>query len=410
MPEQVQSESYRVATPQEALDDLTDRIRRTRWTETHADQDDWSRGVPQRYLRGLADYWVEEFDWRAVETAVNRYPQFVRRIDDLPIHFLHARTSRADSQALLLLHGWPSSPLEFLDVIDPLLDLGYDVVVPSLPGFAWSGTPHQAGWGVQRIAKALTGLMADLGYDSYGVHGGDWGTPVAVHMATHDEAHVSGIHLTSLVTVPAASEIPLMSGAEIETMAEAARFDAVGTGWRKLQSTRPVTLAYSLADSPVGQLAWIIEKFQEWSSAEGEPEEAIDRDRLLAAVTLYWLTNTAESSAQIYYESNRRFEDFCATWLGPWDVRVPVGVVCSAKDVVQPIRVLAHNRFPTLCHWSEWQDTGHFPGLESPRRLADDLHVFFSEHGAHSPPDAQGAHTFAARPAKVGAATRGGAS
>lgn len=392
MTEQAHTPTFRIATPQAALDDLTARIRRTRWTESHPGED-WSRGVPESYLRGLADYWADEFDWRAVEADLNRFPQDVRTIDDIPIHYVHARSPRAQSFPLLLLHGWPSSPLEFLDVIDPLLDLGYDVIVPSLPGFAWSGTPQQQGWGVQRMAKALAALMGELGHDGYGVHGGDWGTPIAVHIASHDEAHVRGIHLTSLVTVPDASEIPLMSEAEMGIMAEAMRFDAVGTGWRKIQSTRPVTLAYSLADSPVGQLAWIIEKYQEWSSADGVPEEAIDRDRLLAAVTLYWLTNTAGTSAQIYYESNRRAEDFAATWLGPWDVRVPVGVVASAKDVVRPIRLLAANRFPTLCHWSDWPDTGHFPALEAPQRLVDDLDTFFTEHGTHTVPGGHGSRS-----------------
>lgn len=377
---------FRIDIPQAALDDLDRRIADARWP-AELPGVRWDRGVPLEYLKELADHWRTKFDWRAVEDRLNQVPQYVTEIDGVDVHFLHVRSPEPTATPLILTHGWPGSVTEFLDVIGPLTDPAahggdpadaFHVVVPSLPGYGFSGAPAEAGWGVKRVARAWAELMASLGYDRYIAQGGDWGSSISLHLGLADPEHVAGVHVNMLVTIPPedAAAMAALDATDAARLAHAAAFEEDGTGWRKIQSTRPQTLAYALTDSPVGQLAWIAEKYKEWTSSKDAPEEAVERDQLLAVASVYWLTASAGTSAQLYYESNRTVEDFLETWAGPWPLTMPVGVTYFAGDIVRPVRAFAERILPTLAHWTEHDRGGHFAALEQPGPFVDDVREF----------------------------------
>jgi epoxide hydrolase len=380
-------EEFRIDVPQAELDELHRRLAATRWPDELPGVG-WERGVPLAYLRELAGYWLNEYDWRGAEARLNAHPQFRARIDGTPIHFLHVRSPEPDALPVLLTHGWPGSVVEFLDVIGPLTDPaahGGDpadachLVIPSLPGYGFSTPLAGPGWDTRRTARAWATLMAELGYDRYVAQGGDWGSPISLELAAHDPRHVAGVHLNMLATVPPADDPTVLSTLDEtgrERLAFAAHFEQDGNGWRIIQSTRPQTLAYALADSPVGQLAWIVEKFYEWTDTDKAPEDAVDRDQLLTIVTLYWLTNTAGPAAQLYFESNHLTENFLRTWAGPWSLTTPVGVAVFPADAVRPVRQLADRVVPTLTHWTEFDRGGHFAAMEQPDLLVGDIRAF----------------------------------
>jgi microsomal epoxide hydrolase len=380
---------FHIEIAQSHLDDLNHRIDATRWPAT-LPGDSWKRGVPQKYLRELARYWRTEYDWRAAEERLNQLPQYSTEIDGVDVHFLHILSPEPTATPLVLTHGWPGAVTEFLDVIGPLTDPAshggdprdaFHLVIPSLPGYGFSGAPTEPGWDVTRIARAWAQLMARLGYDKYFAQGGDWGSPISLHLGLADPAHVAGVHVNMLVTIPP-GDPATMSDLTDEDRARikfAAAFEQDGTGWRQLQSTRPQTLAYTLTDSPVGQLAWIAEKFKEWTDSTDSPEDAIGRDEILTIATIYWLTATAGSSAQLYYESNRTTADFLRTWAGPWPLTMPVGVAFFAADAVRPVPTFAAKILPTLTHWSEFERGGHFAALEQPEQFVGDVRTFFRD-------------------------------
>ncbi len=369
---------FRVEIPQADLDELRERLRRTRWTD-ELDGAGWERGVPGRYLKDLATYWAEEFDWRAQEELLNRHPQFTTRIDGQLVHFLHVRSERADATPLLLIHGWPGSVVDFLDMIDPLTapDAGstaFHLVIPSVPGFGFSGPISEAGWTDTRVASALAELMARLGYDRYGVQGGDIGAFIGPAMGRVDPEHVIGVHANALVTFPSGDPADMAALTEAEQLRLKAmkHFQEDMSAYMQLQGTRPQTLAHALADSPAGQLAWIVEKYREWTDAARElPEDAVDRDRMLTTVGIYWFTDTARSVANSYYE---RFHD-AGMWAPKPRGTVPTGVaVFAAVDfAIRRFAEKAHN----ITHWSEFYQGGHFPALEVPELLVDDVREFF---------------------------------
>ncbi|MEU8261684.1 epoxide hydrolase family protein [Micromonospora sp. NPDC048999] len=379
---------FRIDVDQSSLDDLHRRLDATRW-QPQLPGVGWERGVPRQYLEDLVQHWRTRFDWRAVEQRLNQFPQYVTGVDGVDVHFVHVRSPEPGAVPLVLTHGWPSTFTEFLKVIGPLTDPArhggdprdaFHVVIPSLPGYGFSGAPREAGWDVRRVARAWAELMRQLGYDRYVVQGGDWGAPISLHLGLADPTHVAGVHVSMLVTMPPADPSALaaleLDDEDQARLAFAGRFEQDGAGWRKIQSTRPRTLGYALTDSPVGQLAWLVEKYKEWSGATGAPEEAIDRDDLLAMASIYWLTATAESSAQLYYESNHRIEDFLRTWAGPWPLTMPAGVAYFPGDVVRPVRKLAEQILPTLAHWTEFDRGGHFAALEQPELFVDDVRAF----------------------------------
>lgn len=376
---------FRIAVPQADIDDLHRRLDATRWPD-EVPGTGWDRGVPLSYLRELARYWRTGFDWRAAEARLNRYPQYLTGIDGATVHFLHVRSPEPDALPLIVTHGWPGSVAEFLRVIGPLTDPrrhggrpedAFHLVIPSLPGYGFSGRIRTTGWDVRRVARAWAELMERLGYTRYLVQGGDWGMPVSLELGLAAPERVAGVHVNMFAAFPPAgasfADLDARDHARLEF---AAHFEQDGAGWRKIQSTRPQTLAYALTDSPAGQLAWITEKFREWSAARDCPEEAIDRDTLLTNVSVYWFTATAGSSAQLYYESNRLDTDFLRTWGGPWPLSAPVGVAVFPEDAVRPVRRFAEAALPTLTHWTECERGGHFAALEQPELLVCDVRAF----------------------------------
>ncbi|GAA4674712.1 epoxide hydrolase family protein [Phytohabitans rumicis] len=361
-------EIFRIDIPQADLDDLHRRLDQTRWPDELPGLG-WERGVPLGYLKELAEYWRSGYDWRAQEARLNELPQFVTDIDGARIHFAHVRSAAADATPLMLIHGWPGSIVEFLDVIGPLSQ-DFHLVIPSVPGHGFSGPLREAGWTDGRVARAFTELMARLGYDRYGVQGGDIGAFIAPEMGRIAPDNVVGVHVNALVTFPTDDPAPFTER-EQERLALFKHFQDDLMGYMQIQGTRPQTLAYGLTDSPIGQLAWIVEKFYEWTDPAAKlPEDAVDRDRLLTNVMLYWLTNTARSSANSYYE---RFHD-ASMWAPKAPSTVPTGVAVFTTDVA--IRRFAEQT-NTITRWTEYERGGHFAALEAPDTFAADVRAFF---------------------------------
>lgn len=364
------------------LDDLRDRLARTRWIDDLPGTG-WERGVPTAYLKELAGYWAEKFDWRTVEAELNAHPQFTTTIDGQNIHFLHVRSAEENATPLLLIHGWPSSVVDFLDLIGPLTDPkahgepdapAFDLVIPSLPGHGFSGPLTEAGWNDGRIAAAFAELMARLGYDRYGVQGGDHGAFLAPQLGRIDGEHVLGVHTNALVTFPTGdpADMAALTDAEKQRLGAMKQFQNDGSAYMNLKGSRPNTIAQLLADSPAGQLGWIVEKYKEWTDqSHNLPEDAIARDRILANVSIYWLTDTARSVANYYYE---RFHDGAMFAPKPKGT-VPTGVAVF-KDGDYAIRRFAEKAH-NITHWSEFYSGGHFPALEVPALLIGDIREFF---------------------------------
>ena len=374
---------FRVDVSEAELDDLRERLGRTRWP-AEVPGVGWSRGVPVGYLRELAEYWRTVYDWRKHEARLNQVPQFTTTIDGANLHFLHARSPEPAATPLLLLHGWPGSVVEFLDVVGPLSDPAahggdpadaFHVVVPSLPGFGFSGPLAGPGWSYGRIAGAMVELMARLGYDRYGVQGGDVGAFVAPEVGRQAPGQVVGVHVNALVTFPSGdpAELADLTGAEQQRLARMQHFQEEMMGYSHIQATRPQTLAYALTDSPAGQLAWIVEKFKEWTDPAAElPEDAVDRDHLLTNVSVYWFTATAGSSASHYYETAHD----PSAWAPRQRGTVPTGVAVSLTQDVA-VRGLAE-RDHNVVHWSEFERGGHFAAMENPEFLVGDVRAFFA--------------------------------
>jgi epoxide hydrolase len=378
---------FRIDIPQGALDDLKSRLALTRWP-SEVPGLGWSRGVPVEYLKELAEYWRTEYDWRADEAVLNSYPQYITEIDGADVHFIHVRSPEPDALPLLLSHGWPGSPVEFLDVIGPLSDPrghgeptapAFHLVIPSLPGYGFSGPLREPGWDLVRIARAWAELMKRLGYDRYLTQGGDFGAGISMIVGQLDRPHVLGVHVNLLPTGPASSDPAELDGLSDSDLARLGRLPRVRryeSGYMKIQATKPQTLAYALTDSPVGQLAWIIDKFRDWADAADVPEDAIRRDRLLANATIYWLTATAGSSAALYLE----IVDFLPDVDPPPGPNppsdLPLGVAVFPRDMFLPVRRFAERDFTNIVQWSEFDRGGHFAAMEEPDLFVADLRGF----------------------------------
>ena len=367
---------FRIDVPQEQLDDLHARLDMTRWP-SEAPGGDWRYGPPTAYLRELVAYWRHEYDWRAAEAELNAYEQYTTEIDGQRIHFLHVRSPREDATPLLLMHGWPGSIVEFLDLI-PLLRDDFHLVVPALPGFGFSGPTKDAGWNSRRVAEAFAELMDRLGYDRYGAQGGDWGSFVGVDLGKVAPDRLIGFHTNaaSVGFIPfhevGEEEAASLTERERASLAKLRNYLSEGNGYFQIQATRPQTMAYPLADSPVGQLAWIVDRFKDWTGtdASGLPEDAVSRDRLLTNVMLYWLTGTGGSSARIYYEGMHAGEPDRTPGT------VPTAVAVFAQDVaIRRYAEGSHN----IVRWTEFPRGGHFAAMEVPELLAGDVRAFFAE-------------------------------
>jgi pimeloyl-ACP methyl ester carboxylesterase len=372
---------YRISVPQADLDDLRERLARTRWARDLPGAG-WERGVPTGYLRELADYWAQEYDWRAHEAALNAHAQFITTIDGASVQFLHLRSAQPDATPLLLLHGWPGSIVEFLDMIGPLTDPAayggdpadaFHLVIPSLPGYGFSGPLTETGWTDGRTAAALAELMDRLGYDRYGVQGGDVGAFIAPLIGRMAPGRVIGVHVNALVTFPSGdpAEMAALTGAERARLAAMEKWQQQSSAYLQVQGTRPQTIGQALTDSPSGLLAWIVEKFQEWTNpAALLPEDAVDRDRILTDVSIYWFTATAGSAAHTYYE---RFND-PSMWMPQERSTVPTAVAVFPTDI--SIRPFA-SKTSNIVRWSEFDRGGHFAALEAPGLLTADIREFF---------------------------------
>ena len=370
---------FRVDVPDEALADLKRRLAMTRWPERET-VENWDQGVPLAKLRALVDYWGATYDWRRFEAQINAFPQFRTEVDGCGVHFLHVRSRHEGALPLLLTHGWPGSVVEFLQVIPLLTDPtayggraedAFHVVAPSLPGFAWSDKPTEPGWNVSRIARAWGELMARLGYaDRWVAQGGDWGGHITKELARQEPAGLVGVHLNYPLVFP--RPLPTEGTTPDEERALRARksYDDHASGYKKEQATRPQTLGYGLADSPTGQAAWIYEKFQEWTDNPGDPEAALAVDAMLDNITLYWLTNTAASSARIYWEN-------------PGDDRpvapitLPVGVSNFPREIFPAPRAWGDQAFSNIIHWRNLDRGGHFAAFEQPDLFARELRDCF---------------------------------
>ncbi|WP_243794916.1 epoxide hydrolase family protein [Saccharopolyspora gloriosae] len=370
-----QVKNFELQVDQDRLDDLRARLERVRWPGEQP-VEDWSQGVPLSYIQDLAAYWADGYDWRRCESRLNAAQQFRTEIDGVDIHFLHARSPHEGALPLILTHGWPGSVREFLDLVEPLTNPpdpadAFHVVIPSLPGFGFSGRPSSTGWGVKHIADAWAELMTRLGYPRFGAHGGDWGSVVSSRLAAVAPDRVVGVHLPIPYVDLAAEPDPpeSMNDFEKQGAAISADYGTSGTGYFVEQMTKPQTLGYGLADSPVGQLAWIVEKFHGWTDCAGHPENAVDRNALLDNVMLYWLSNTGASAARIYWES---LADL------PRDqITVPTGCSIFPKEMIRVPRARAETRLVNIRYWNELPAGGHFASLEQPEIFVGELRKFF---------------------------------
>ncbi|MFK0061134.1 epoxide hydrolase family protein [Streptomyces werraensis] len=361
---------FRIDIPQADLDDLAGRLARTRWPDELTGAG-WDYGFPLARLKELAHHWRTGYDWRAHEARLNELPHFLTEIDGQTVHFVHVRSARPDALALILTHGWPGSFLEFLDVVEPL-SRDFHLVIPSIPGYGFSGPTHERGWDVVRVARAWAELMRRLGYERYGAQGGDFGSGISLALGAVAPERVVGVHVNYLPTRPDPAAGVALSPSDEARLEKVRQLMANRPPYQALQATTPQTLGYALTDSPVGQLAWIAERFAQWT----DPRTPVSDERILTDVSLYWLTATAASSARLHRESARRTEG-CP---------VPVGVAVLPHDITRSVRPLAE-RLYDIRHWSEFDRGGHFAAMEVPELFAEDVRTFFLalEGGAGEP-------------------------
>jgi pimeloyl-ACP methyl ester carboxylesterase len=378
---------FRVNVPEADLVDLRRRVLATRWPakETVADQ---SQGVQLAKLKELIHYWGTDYDWRKVEKKLNALPMFVTEIDGLDIQFIHVRSKHSNAMPLIITHGWPGSILELLKVIGPLTDPtahggsaedAFDVVIPSMPGYGFSEQPKQTGWNADRIGLAWDVLMKRLGYKRYVAQGGDWGSVVADKMARQAPAGLLGIHVNMPATVPADVAKAINNGDPAPaglTDVEKAAFDSLSTFFSKngaygtMMTTRPQTVGYGLSDSPVGLAAWMYDKFAQWTYSGGEPERSLTKDEMLDDITLYWLTNSAISSAQLYWENNAN--NFNAV-----DVSIPAAITVFPGEIYRAPRSWAERSYHKLIYFNEVDKGGHFAAWEQPELFSTEIRAAF---------------------------------
>jgi pimeloyl-ACP methyl ester carboxylesterase len=381
---------FRINVPEEALTDLRRRVLATRWPdrETVADR---SQGVRLDKIQELVRYWGTGYDWRKAEAKLNALPQFVTEIDGLDIQFVHVRSRHPGAMPLIMTHGWPGSIFELLKVIGPLTDPtvhggraedAFHLVLPSLPGYGFSGKPQGTGWGPERIARAWAELMTRLGYSRYVSQGGDWGAIVTDVMGRQAPAGLLGIHVNRIeraTTVPPevaralAAGDPAPAGLSPEeriVFGEIRDFVKNGFGYASIMATRPQTIGYGLADSPAAMAAWFYDKFADWVFARGEPERSLTRDEMLDDITLYWLTNTGTSSARIYWESG-------AGGYKPAAVSIPAAVTIFPGEVYKPPRSWAQRAYPNLIYYNRVEKGGHFAAWEEPQLFSAELRAAF---------------------------------
>jgi pimeloyl-ACP methyl ester carboxylesterase len=383
---------FRVEIPEAALVDLRRRVNATRWPDKET-VNDQSQGVQLAKLQALVSYWGKEYDWRKVEAKLNSLPQFVTEIDGLDIHFIHVKSKHANALPLLITHGWPGSVLELVKAIGPLTDPtahggraedAFDVVIPSMPGYGFSERPMSIGWGPDRMGKAWDVLMKRVGYDHYVSQGGDWGSVVADAMARQAPKGLRGIHVNMPATVPADVAKSMNAGDPAPaglSPEEKSAYESLSTFFKKnagygvMMVTRPQTVGYALTDSPVGLAAWMYDKFSQWTYSGGEPERSLTKDEMLDGISLYWLTNTAISSAQLYWENNTN--NFNSVEQRTREIALPVAVTVFPGEIYQAPKTWTERAYSNLIYFNEVDKGGHFAAWEEPELFAKELRAAF---------------------------------
>jgi microsomal epoxide hydrolase len=364
---------FRLQVPDAALQDLKERLARTRWPD-EPPLEPWTTGASLAYVKELCEYWRTRFDWRAWEAKLNAFPQFKAQVAGIDLHFIHVRSPDPEAMPLLLSHGWPGSVFEFHELI-PLLAPHFHVVAPSLPGYGLSFAPGQRRFSVEDIAGSFAELMGLLGYARFGAQGGDWGGFVSTVLGHRYRDRVVGIHLNLLAVRRDPKMVADPTPEEKVFLRELAHWLKEDTGYQAIQGTRPQTLAFGLSDSPAGLAAWIAEKFHAWSDCGGTIENAIPRDAMLADISLYWFSGAIGSSFWPYY----------ARLHGPWPVPegqtvdVPMGYAAFPREIVRPPRSVAGRMYTDIRRWTPMPRGGHFAALEQPALLAQDVIAFFAE-------------------------------
>jgi pimeloyl-ACP methyl ester carboxylesterase len=372
-------QSFQIKIQESVLDDLRNRLAHTRWTD-EIENLNWAYGTNKLYLKELCNYWQDTFDWARQEELLNSWQHFKSTIDGAELHYIHQKGEGENSIPLLLIHGYPDSFIRFLKII-PLLTkadengMSFDLIIPSIPGYGFSGIPTTSGMNARRIADLFSVLMTkELGYTKYMVHGGDWGSSIAEQLALHHSGSLSGIHLTEipflhLFTIPPDELTP----AEKKYLDEGKQWQQTEGGYAIIQSTKPQTLAYGLNDSPVGLAAWIIDKFHAWSDCNGDLESCFTKDELLTNLTIYWATQTINSAFRLYYESAAAMAEQLKT---PWKkIEVPTAVAMFPKDIINAPKDFGE-RFFNIQQWTEMPKGGHFAALEQPDLLVNDIRKF----------------------------------
>ncbi|MEE2898772.1 MAG: epoxide hydrolase [Gemmatimonadota bacterium] len=374
--------SFTIEVSDEVLTDLSERLARTRLPEASPGVG-WEQGTNRAYLEGLLAYWQDGFDWRAQERRLNEFDHFKTDVDGIDVHFIHERSANEDAVPLLLVHGWPGSFVEFADLIGPLTDPAayggdaadaFHVVIPSLPGYGFSGKPAETGYNPERMADVLAELMEKLGYDRFGAQGGDWGAIINRALAGNHGEHLIGLHTNFLISGPprsaSSAEVP---ADEMALRQERAASFADGRGYQSIQGSKPQSLGYGLNDSPAGLAAWIVEKFHGWSDNDGDVESAFTKDEILTNVMVYWVTGTITSSTRLYYESGNTPATRPVGYID-----VPTGVANFPKEILFTPRLWAETGF-NIVRWTMMPRGGHFAALEEPELLVDDVRAFFRD-------------------------------
>ena len=369
---------YTINVADEEIEKLKSRLEISRFPEKET-TGDWSQGVPLAYMKNMTDYWLKKYDFKRLETRLNRYENLITEIDGVDIHFMHIKSSNANAKPLLLTHGWPGSIVEFLKVIEGLTepqsvggsaDDAFHLVIPSLPGFGFSGKPASTGWGVDKIATAWVTLMGRLGYDSYFAQGGDWGALVTSWVARHDK-NCKGIHL-NMVVVPPDSNATDLTDIEKKALEGWQYYQDWDSGYSKQQSTRPQSIGYGLVDSPVGLAAWIIEKYWAWTDSNGDPENVLTKDEMLDNIMVYWVNAAGASSARIYWES-------FGGGLGTEPIATPMGGTDFPREIFRTSERFAKKFYTGLFYWSVRQSGGHFAAFEQPSVYVEEIQSCFRQ-------------------------------
>ncbi len=366
---------FTLAIPDSQLADLNTRIDLTRWPEKET-VEDWSQGTPLAALQELVAYWRSGYDWRLCEARLNALGQFVTEIDGLPIHFIHVRSPHKGALPLIMTHGWPGSVIEFMGVIEALTNpddpaQAFDLVLPSLPGFGFSGKPATTGWGVEKIGRAWGELMSRLGYTRWVAQGGDWGSAVTTAIGVQKVAGCAGIHLNMPIGRPLPEDLQNPTPAELKALGALQHYQEWDSGYSTQQRTRPQTVGYGLVDSPVGLAGWIFEKMWAWTDNSGSPFDALSRDQILDNLMLYWLPANGASSARLYWESFGSF--------APQEIELPVAVSAFPREILPTPRKWVERNYRNLVHWGDMEKGGHFAAWEQPQAFVSELRAAFGK-------------------------------